>query len=478
MRRMKVSFYNHFTNSFAANHYIAFNALTGAHIELDQLGFDQLEQLLEAVETHGTLPDEMSKLQEQLVSSGFVVDADSDELARVHDRYFDFVKTEKGMSLTIAPTISCNFGCNYCFQSHSNRRMRDEEINRLVHFVEERLEPNTYLAITWFGGEPLTAFGVLEKLARKLSKVAESKACAFHHSIITNGFVLNEEKARFLASIPKFGFAQITLDGTAFDHDQRRFTLAGKGTFDRIIENIKVAVAYLPIVIRVNVDKSNVDGLPELLDKLAENDLADKLSIYLGHVWDYTEEVDKSPFLTIEEFASVETQFRLSKFAKGFGLGVALPKPRRGGFCVADHPNGYVVGPSGLLFNCWNEVHEQEPKASGALPELGMPTDPLQKSEAMKTNAKMWDTYDPFTHSPCQTCKVAPMCMSGCPWESAKTSPEETGHCTALRFNLEDTLRLVQLSNSVNGLVQRWERPELHLAARATKARELGSDLK
>lgn len=450
---LKESQYNVVTESFSEGRYIAYNSFTGSYFEMGEDRFAEMDALTAAVAETGCPPKSLTLFQKELVTSGFFVPPDMDELAEVHARYTDPMPDIKGMSLTIAPTISCNFGCGYCFQSHSKRRMGQDEMDRMVAFVEDQLEPDSYLAIVWFGGEPTTAFHVVEQLAKRLSELAASRNCSFSHSIITNGYLLTEERARFLSSIPEFEMAQITLDGLPDLHDARRPTLKGKGTFDRIVENVAVASQFLPISIRVNVDKSNINSLTPLLELLAARVVQHNVFIYLGHVWDYTPEVEESPFLTIEEFAAVESQFKLTKLSFGFSPGMNLPQPRTGPICVADHPNGFVVGPSGLLFNCWNEVHEDESKASGVLPDLGQSGGCGSKgncgSAKMTSNQAGWDAYDPFAHTPCRTCKVAPLCMSGCPWESNKTGSDEPGFCTALRFNLPDELRLYELGRKM-----------------------------
>jgi uncharacterized protein len=444
---MKTSRYNHVTTSFFQDKYLAYNALTGAYLELDDARLGEMDDLFDLIQ-EGAPPRALTPFQEMLVAKGFVVDDDCDELAEVRRRYHNRKGDPKGMSLTIAPTISCNFGCGYCFQSHSKKRMRAEQIADLITFVEEKLTPGTYLAVTWFGGEPLSAFDVIEQLGPRLHALATSKGCRFEHSIITNGFLLTPEKAAFLAGVSGFRYAQITLDGSRDQHDVRRPTLAGKGTFDRIVRNVAAAADILPIVIRVNVDRRNIHTLETLLDTLVAEGLQGKVNIYLGHVWEYTAEVEGSDFLSIEEYATVEAQFKLMKFRKGFSMGVRLPQPKSGAQCVADHPNGWVVGPTGHLFKCWNEVHQDAEAASGTLKGGGC--DGGCGSDKMAANKARWKAYDPFTHKPCETCAVAPLCMSGCPWESAKTAPEQTGFCTAFRFNLADELRLFDLNQTVN----------------------------
>lgn len=442
---MKLSHYNHFVPALIEGQTLAYNSLSGAFLVLSDEQLYEVERLFEAAEMAAIDTTALTETQQHLLDAGFVIADELDERSVIHHRYYDGRDHVEGLSLTVTPTVNCNFGCGYCFQSHSNRKMTAEDIENLKQFAAERLKPDTHLSITWFGGEPLTAFDVIEQLGPYFYELAVSRRCGFSHAMITNGYLLTAEKAQFIGSIPNFSYAQITLDGAPSDHDKRRMTLGNQGTFERILRNIKAAVPYIPISIRVNVDRRNIEGLPLLLQRLKAEGLAQHVGVYLAHVWEYTAEVEESDFLTKEEFATVQSQFQFMKFRMGFTTNRQLPTPKRGNQCVADHPNGYVASPNGLLFNCWNEVHLPANEASGRYDGL----EEIIYLDVINDNNQRWATYDPFVHDPCQTCKVAPLCMSGCPWESRKNPTFATGYCTPLRFNLPDHLRLFHLQATV-----------------------------
>ena len=85
-----------------------------------------------------------------------------------------------------------------------------------------------------------------------------------------------------------------------------------------------------------------------------------------------------------------------------------------------------------------------------------------EASASMLANNAGWDSFDPFFHTPCKTCRVQPLCTGGCPWESRKQGPEETGDCTPLRFNLADELRIYHLERSIHrSLPEAFEESEL-----------------
>lgn len=468
---MKASHYNLIVETFAPEQWVAFNTLTGTYLTLDDREARQVAAWLSAGEfdavaarddVHdeptdpvdvevaprgGRAKDADEELRQRLVLGGFLVGDDVDELALIQQRYRAGRETSRGLSLTIAPTVACNFRCSYCFQEHPNRRMSQEDVAALQSFVRERLQPNTQLDVTWFGGEPLLAAEQLLELARWCQQLAAERDCRFSHSMVSNGYLLTESVAEQLAAIGDFTDAQITLDGTRELHDRRRPLAGGRGTFDTILDNVASAAAHITIALRVNVDHSNVAQLEVLLDELAARGLSGSVGVYLGHVWEYTEQVAGlgGTGLSVEEFARLQIGFELLKLQKGFGANLTLPRPRTGSVCVADNPDGFVLSPGGLLFNCWNEAAASAAQASGS---YGQPPT-MATRERLQHNASGWASYEAASQPACSDCTVLPLCMSGCPWEARKATAGSSGQCSPLLFNLDDRLRLHHLNQAL-----------------------------
>ncbi|HEX6010278.1 MAG TPA: radical SAM protein, partial [Geminicoccaceae bacterium] len=376
----------------------------------------------------------------RLLGHSFIVDDGLDERAVVRERYFKGRRQSRGLMLTIAPTVNCNFGCSYCFQEHPARSMTPDHDARIRDFVDRQLEEDSSLSVTWFGGEPLMGFRTILELAPYLGDLAKQRRCGFSQAIITNGYLLNARRVDQLAGLGRFSYVQITLDGPPQLHDRRRALRDGRPTFGRILDNIVGAAAKLPVVVRVNVDRSNAHGLEELVDLLAEAGLVGRVGVYLGHTLPYTDvcaDVEDRAF-SRAEFAALEVRFKFLLLQRGWRRHFRLPCPGYGASCTADSPGGYVLAPGDLVFQCWNEVAMSSDQASGHL-------DADQVTEAMRQRRDGWKEFDPFTHEPCRTCRVQPLCRGGCAWEARKNDASEPGHCTTFRFNIEDTLRLYHL---------------------------------
>ena len=80
-------------------------------------------------------------------------------------------------SITLAPSLSCNLNCNYCYQSGDNQ----EPINTLpkadwastaYEFAKNFIDSRNLQRVTfvWFGGEPLLSHKPLREFSRNIKK--------------------------------------------------------------------------------------------------------------------------------------------------------------------------------------------------------------------------------------------------------------------------------------------------------------------
>ncbi|HMN27493.1 MAG TPA: radical SAM protein [Caldilineaceae bacterium] len=436
--------FNVFVDSWLGEQVLAYNTLTGALMVLPNARHRAVSEILGAARVGLDIPAGLHPLAASLRRDGFLVPRGFDERAEVHRRYHEGRRTTRGLLITVAPTVACNFRCTYCFQEHPNRKMDDEDARRVRAYVNDRLEPDTSLGITWFGGEPLIGFEFIRELAPWFETIAAERRCRVRQNIITNGLLLDDEKADFLAGLRSFDHAQITIDGPAPVHDHRRPTLGGQSTFERVLARVVAASGRIRFNIRVNVDRTNCGELEALVTALEEAGLRNRGYPYLGHTTAYTDVCAgvADTTLTREEFAQVDVAFRLHLLLRGWRGVAPLPKPQGGPICVTDHPNGIVLSPGGLAFRCWNDTALPPEQSFIRLTELGrLVTSP---------GGDGWGEWNPFTHKPCRTCRAQPLCRGGCPSEARKNTEAEPGNCVTSRFVLADQLRLHHLEQALN----------------------------
>lgn len=180
------------------------------------------------------LPMEDDDLRDTLRSMK-AIDTD-DELEIMKLRHLEDLRkfSRRTMSLTINPTLACNFRCGYCFEKeHQNKYMSPEIENKIVEHVRNSEECRKVF-VTWFGGEPLLGFKTIRTLTAKLMALGKE----YEAGMVTNGYLLTEEVAGMLTEL-RIKSIQITLDGRKEVHDSRRHLAGGGPTFDRIVDNIR-----------------------------------------------------------------------------------------------------------------------------------------------------------------------------------------------------------------------------------------------
>ncbi|MCU0287069.1 MAG: radical SAM protein [Acidobacteria bacterium] len=260
---MKQSKYNFFYK-IENDRYIAFNALKDG---LAAVGSKTVDKVL-ALNPGDTI-DIDETIRQELVRGGFICEDDLDEFSTIIIRKNMQQYNSTILGLVIAPTLACNLGCIYCFESPSQGIMNDKVMEALITFVKKHIDSGIKrLAVTWYGGEPLLGIDVIEKLSEKFIALCEENKINYSAFIITNGTLYTKDTAEKLKNL-KVNGAQITLDGDKAIHDQRRPFKNGNGTFDQILKNIRETADILPIGIRVNVDKTNIDQTFSFFEKRA-----------------------------------------------------------------------------------------------------------------------------------------------------------------------------------------------------------------
>ena len=372
-------------------------------------------------------------LEKELTKGSMLVSDEVDEVSQLKVLNNATRFNTQGISFTIAPTMKCNFACPYCFEEGVRYNTMTQTIeNETIEFIKNFYIQNTPFGICWYGGEPLLGIKNIERITNKLFE-NESLKESYQADIITNGFYLSRKNAELLASLG-VKTAQITLDGPPDIHDTRRVPRNGKKTFNTILENIKNSYDLLEIVIRVNVDRTNISRVHEILDILEEEGLRNKLGFYIAAVDDSASQKPNPQCFSDKEFSEEEFNFYIEALKRGFNL-INIPGQNLG-MCGAISLNNYVIDPLGDLYKCWNEIGRKE-KAVGNVVE-----GPLYNNVMVE-----YLNYEAITDKKCMECKVLPACMGGCPYITINSERK----CNSIRYNAEKLIELVYSNQMVDG---------------------------
>ena len=222
---------------------------------------------------------------DQLTEQGFVVRDREAEREDLRAFFRDLRESSDTVKVTVLTTLQCNFACDYCIQGDHgdyNRhaaKMSLEMAGRVSAWVESRLDAVAprRLILTFFGGEPLLNMPVLYYMAERLHAACAARGVEILVNIITNGLLLSREMVERLNPLGLNGI-KITLDGDREAHDRSRPLRGGQGTFDRIVANTRAVADLTRIAVGGNFEVDTADSYPALLDFLAAQDFAPKLS--------------------------------------------------------------------------------------------------------------------------------------------------------------------------------------------------------
>ena len=138
----------------------------------------------------------------------------------------------------------CNLACKYCYYLEKNklyptaqRHLMSDEM--LEQFTREYIEAQTMnqVLFTWHGGEPLLrSIDFYRKALSLQQKYAGGRR--IDNVIQTNGTLLTDEWCEFFAQ--NHWLAGISIDGPQPDHDHYRLTAAGKPSWKKVMQGIKL----------------------------------------------------------------------------------------------------------------------------------------------------------------------------------------------------------------------------------------------
>lgn len=359
------------------NNVLLYNTLSGSLVEINK---DEAKKLINNRDT--------------LTKLGYLIKDNFDEIDYLRTR-MNSCNNSKILHLSIAPTLKCNFSCNYCYQDNHSRNMSKSTLNSVKNFLNSIINENNVKEATiyWMGGEPLLNKGVITDISNELSK-----KISFNAILYTNAYFLNQNFINKLQDL-NIRTIYLTIDGNEEKHNNKR-NINGKPTYKRIKQNIENVIkkwgTKIEVIIRTNIDEDNYSTYNELLDDFSQYSNKIKFTV--------SPKISKNNKRIFNNFDEIENEFANLIFEKKFGT-IKLPKQLCSA-CPAYSELSYGIDPSGLVYKC--------------IEGLGTDTPPIGKLDndgllnLNKKELKKWREIDIFADKVCNKCKYLPLCMGGC----------------------------------------------------------------
>ena len=249
---MEYSRHNIFSRVHGRDEWFLVNLLSGQA--------DLLERDVADAVAAGSPPP--AAYHDTFVQRGYWVDP-IEERQRYETAYTAFKRAaaKEEVQLFFLLNYSCNFTCDYCYQSGYDPERaidRDAAIEAFFTYVDTHFRGKRKY-VTLFGGEPLLP-GNREYVGEIITRL---NARALGLAIVTNGYTLLDYLP--LLKTAAVREVQVTHDGPPALHNARRPLSGNLPTFDRIAEGIDgLLAAGIPVNLRTVLDRDNIAGLPEL----------------------------------------------------------------------------------------------------------------------------------------------------------------------------------------------------------------------
>ncbi|MCL1987011.1 MAG: SPASM domain-containing protein [Firmicutes bacterium] len=410
---------------------IAYNSFSNALALMEK---DKHETFMRFCSENAVIDD--VEFIEQLKQGNFLVDDNFNELDLLKFRMLSARYNTDSFGLTLAPTADCNFRCPYCYEKDVIKQeyMSTEIQDKIIELVELKSASISSFHVAWYGGEPLMAMEIIQRLSEKFIEICDKNNISYHASLTTNGYFLTKNNVEMLNKL-KVTSIQVTLDGNKEVHNKMRPHKDGLETFDKIIDNLVASKDILPFLnVRINVDKTNIKSAKEIPKLFAEKGFNENIYIYLGKILDENDTYDGSTCFNTCDFSQEEFNHYLEN-----GLDFMWKYPQsRANVCTADNASTHIISADGRLYKCWADIGDHS-RCVGSI---------IEKVDAKEQVFLDYLLYDPTADKVCSKCNLLPVCMGGCPYKRLNNNNDK---CSIYKFVLENYLNLIatKLQNDI-----------------------------
>ena len=397
---MRPSRYNISTENTETSELLVFNAMYGSSAVVAPTAKHEAQSILSGqCGTDSMMINEFSRL-------GFLVDDQLDELSILKARKNAGIKDSNRLDVILMPNMDCSFACPYCYEKHDRRNhLSSETKESILKWMERVIPGHKVMKLTWFGGEPLLSADEVVEITRAIQGICEAHQVILLRSITTNGYHLSKNLIQRLIDVGVLNY-QITVDGPPEIHNQTRILRSGKGSFDRIFQNIQDltrADARARVSMRVNFNHRNIHTIPELLE-LFPSDIRHQLRVVFEPIFG-TDALSATENLSPETISKTIGGYYERADSQGYdiqhgGMGVGKLV-----YCYAEREDQFIVDYKGDVFKCSVGSFSSDERI-GRISQPGE----LQYEEG---RWRQWFGMNEF-EAKCEECVFLPLCMGGC----------------------------------------------------------------
>ena len=274
--------------------------------------------------------------------------------------------------------------------------MTEQTANDVVEFINKHYGGKK-LWIRWFGGEPTVAADRIDQISNGL----KDKGITFVSTMISNGYLFDEEMVNKAKSLWNLKRVQISVDGMEEHYNEvKNYVNALDNPFIRVMRNIRLLLEKeIHVDLRMNFDIGNYKDFERLLKYATTYYKEYKgLKVYAYPViGDYPDKTGK--ILHGSDEWRRKTSIELNDRARSAGMYQQkdeLPHLKYIG-CSADQDNSVTINPQGMLVECPEQFDECQ--------SIGN----LEEGIVNKELVNQWKMI--ADHERCRECVFFPRCV-------------------------------------------------------------------
>lgn len=390
---MVVSKYNKIFNVDGRS--FVYNMSSKALMEIDQ----EMESFLK-----GETKEIKEDFIEVLYNNGIITESHNFELGRMINNMNNVRYDSKRLSIFLSLTPSCNLNCVYCYQdarkelNECNQFLMPDKWSEIFCYLQKVVKDKQLdsLTIFLFGGEPMLKSSVLEEYIKEL-RTLDTRVILV---LITNGTLFNKENVDFYCK--NIDSIQVTMDGMRETHDKMKPYKNGRGSFDAILENIKLLSQHnvQELTLRINLEQKTLESVYQFVDFLCDNGINKYITATkFAPIFSTQNEVLGCSHSN-EESLSLEALGELYVYAARKGL--KTYKDFDSGLCVGKIQNGFTIDEKLNVYACPGVLYQE----SSAI---------LANDDIVIRDEK-WYQFLNDDPACIKSCEYAPICFGGCKW--------------------------------------------------------------
>lgn len=342
--------------------------------------------------------------QQALASVGILVPDWHQEREQMRTIFDQANRQADTYTALVTLNLDCNLACSYCYEENfrGNKYMSPETAELLIRHLGRQMDNGKNLTVDFYGGEALLSLPLMRHIASRLRAMARLAGVSARFNLVSNGTLLVRPVVEELQELG-FDGVRFTIDGPPEIHDRQRPYLSGKGSFNRILENLDQACDLLSVQLGGNFTRDTYRQFPRLLDTLLECGITpDRLGTVM-----FSPITPKSGDNGLGDFATgcacpnepwlVEASLYLRQ--EVLRRGFKAPKPKLTA-CMVEFENDLVVNYDGSLYKCpafmgWEDLR------------IGTLSSGISDYHASH-NMDVWKNNE------CLDCAYLPLCFGGC----------------------------------------------------------------